>query len=156
MGARQPTRRLRLFAVAVLALPLAACTIPSEGGSTTGTAADAPPVTVTETATETEVEQQETTVTDTSTIAETTVTETATRWAIGDPAKATNPNEQLFGPYPKQGECEELAGTDCVERDDGWYLDLRDEADAEDDADEGGPDDEPASPSESETADDTD
>ena len=143
MGARQPTRRLRLFAVAVLALPLAACTIPSEGGSTTGTAADAPPVTVTETATETEVQEQETTVTDTSTIAETTVTETATRWAIGDPAKATNPNEQLFGPYPKQGECEELAGTDCVERDDGWYLDLRD-------------DDEPASPSESETADDTD
>lgn len=150
MGARQPTRRLRLFAVAVLALPLAACTIPSEGGSTTGTAADSPAVTVTETATETEVEQQETTVTDTSTIAETTVTETATRWAIGDPAEATNPNEQLFGPYPEQDECEELAGTDCVERDDGWYLDLRDEDDEEES------DDEPASPSESETADDTD
>lgn len=147
MGARRLARRLRLLVALAVAAPVAACTIPSESGSATGTAADAPEVTVTATTTQTEVEQQETTVTDTSTVAETTLTETATRWAIGDPAKATNPNEQLFGPYPKQDECEELADTDCVERDDGWYLDLRDEEES---------DDEPASPSESETADDTD
>lgn len=156
--------KIRILLLGACTLPLvAACTIPTGGPAAHPGDPDSPRVTITATTTATEVRDQEVTRTETTTIAQTTVTTTATRWAIGDPAAATNPNEQLFGPYPRREVCEGLAGTRCTEHDDGWYLDLRateTEAAEEENGAEESPAStepaEPASPSESEPGRDTD
>lgn len=107
-----------LFMLTISAVMLSSCTIPETDPATGNPAAEPATETVVETATETSVQTE----TETTTIAETTIPTTVTRWAVGDPADNSNPNERLFGPYPDEDACTENVSEDCEEREDGWYL----------------------------------
>lgn len=141
------TRTLRALALsAALAGTLASCTIPDS-------AREPRPPAATVVVTETKVQDRTatttlaTTLAETATVAETTVTATETRWAIGDPAATELPGTRLFGPYPDENVCRAYPEATCEEREDGWYLvPGAPEPDAEPDAEPGPAQSEPAEP----------
>lgn len=112
------THSLRLgagaLALVVAGLNSASCTV--------NTGADGDPVTLTQTATATEYRSEERYLTETVSVAETTLTETETRWLLGDPQATELVNQHFFGPYPDDDVCKDYAEAECEQREDGWYL----------------------------------